>query len=176
MTLNVLTVQVRRLIPADAAAYQAIRLAGLREAPTAFAARYEEEQALPLSTYEKRLAAMPDRGSFGAFEGPRLVGIVTLGRETKSKLLHKAHIWGMYVVPEARSRGEGKRLLLEAIELARSIPEIGQVNVSVNAANVAAMRLYDSVGFRTFGRETASLRIDGEPHDELHMCLALARG
>src|SRR5664279_3468361 len=32
LTPNALTVQVRRLIPADAAAYQAIRLAGLRDA------------------------------------------------------------------------------------------------------------------------------------------------
>lgn len=91
---------VRRLSPADAAAYQAIRLAGLREAPSAFAASYEEESSLPLSTYQERLAALPDRGSFGAFDGQNLVGIVTLGRESKSRLLHKAHIWGCMCVPK----------------------------------------------------------------------------
>jgi ribosomal protein S18 acetylase RimI-like enzyme len=167
---------VRRLTPADAAAYQAIRLAGLREAPSAFAASYEQERMVPLSTYEERLAALPDRGSFGAFDGQDLVGIVTLGRESKSRLLHKAHIWGMYVRPDVRARGIARTLLVRAIELARTVPEIRQVNVSVNAANVRALRLYESAGFRTFGREVGSLRVDGELHDELHMCLPLAGG
>ena len=165
---------VRRLTPADAAAYQAIRLAGLLDVPSAFAASYEEERALPLSTYEQRLAINPGRGTFGAFDGTNLVGIVTLGREAKAKLLHKAHIWGMYVVPGARSKGLGQKLLLQAIGLARNVAEIRQVNVSVNAANAPALRLYESVGFRAFGREIGSLWVDGEPHDELHMYFPLA--
>jgi ribosomal protein S18 acetylase RimI-like enzyme len=142
--------------------------------PSAFAASHEEERALPLSTYEQRLAIVPDRGTFGAFDGANLVGIATLGRESKAKLLHKAHIWGMYVVPGARSKGVGQRLLMQAIELARTVAEIRQVNVSVNAANAPALRLYESVGFRPFGREIGSLWIDGKSYDELHMVLPLA--
>jgi ribosomal protein S18 acetylase RimI-like enzyme len=167
--------EIRPLTSADAAAYQTVRLAGLLEMPTAFASSYEEERGWPLSTYEKRLDAKPDRGTLGAFDGPKLVGIVTLGRESMPKLMHKAHISGMYLLPEARGRNAGRMLLLSAIELARSIPEVRQVNVSANAANVPALRLYESVGFRAFGRELESLCIDGELHDELHLALSLAR-
>ncbi len=167
--------EIRRLTSADAAAYRTVRLAGLLEMPTAFAASYEAERSWPLSAYEQRLDAEPDRGTFGAFDGPKLVGIVTLGRESMPKLMHKAHIWGMYVLPEARGRSAGRRLLQHAIDLARGIPEIRQVNVSANATNAPALRLYESAGFRAFGRESESLCIDGERHDELHLALSLAR-
>lgn len=175
MTSNDLPMEIRRLTSADAAAYRTVRLASLLEMPTAFAASYEEERGWPLSTYQQRLDTRPDRATFGAFDGPKLVGIVTLGREHTAKLMHKAHIWGMYVLPEMRGRSAGRKLLQHAIELARSIPEIRQVNVSANGANAPALRLYESAGFRAFGHERESLCIDGELHDELHLALSLAR-
>ncbi len=164
---------IRRLTPADVTLYRALRLEGLREAPTAFAASYDEEAAFPLSTYEGRLGAPPDRGTLGAFDGDALVGIVTLGREHRQKLAHKAHILGMYVRAERRGCGIGANLLAGAIALARSTPAIRQVNVSVNATNAPARRLYAAAGFREFGLELRSLRIDGAWHDEVHMCLDL---
>jgi len=165
--------EIRRLTPADVAIYRALRLDGLREAPTAFAASYEEEAAFPLSTYEGWLGAPPDRGTLGAFDGDALVGIVTLGRETRHKLAHKAHILGMYVRADRRGRGVAAALLASAIELARSTPAIRQINVTANAANAAALRLYASAGFREFGLEPRSLQIEGEWYDEVHMHLDL---
>lgn len=89
------------------------------------------------------------------------------------KLAHKAMIWGMYVSPKARCKGVGRELLMEAVTLARSVPAILQVNLCVNAANEPARRLYDSMGFKAFGHETGAMLIDGELHDEIHMCLQL---
>lgn len=118
----------------------------------------------------------PDRGVFGAFEGTSLIGLVALGRENMRKLEHKALIWGMYVAPIARGNGVGRALLLEALALARSVPAIRQVNLCVNASNTAAIHLYSSVGFKTFGREPGAMLIDGELHDEIHMCLRFTGG
>lgn len=162
-------------MPADAAAYRMLRLTGLREEPTAFASSYEEEQAYPLSKYEGWLAAPPDRGAFGAFEGEELVGIVTLGRESHRHLAHKAQIMGMYVRGDRRGWGIGRALLEKALDLARSVLEIRQVNVTSNAANGAARKLYESVGFCAFGHEPRSMRIDGEWHDEVLMRLDLGK-
>lgn len=47
--------QIRRLLPVDAALFQALRLFALRETPHAFGASYEEEASLALSTIEMRL-------------------------------------------------------------------------------------------------------------------------
>ena len=168
--------KIRRLIPSDASAFQAFRLSGLLEAPTAFGSSYEEEKDFPASTIEGRLAIKPDRGPFGAFENDTLVGLVALGRENMNKLAHKALIWGMYVTPSARGKGIGRALLLEALTLARSVPEIKQVNLCVNAGNASAIRLYEAVGFKAFGREPGAMFINGEFHDELHMYLRLTDG
>ena len=59
---------IRRLTPADAAAFQELRLAALQESPTAFGSSYEEEREFSQAFIEERLAAKPDRGTFGAFE------------------------------------------------------------------------------------------------------------
>lgn len=164
---------IRRLDPADAEAFHAFRLAALLEAPTAFGSSYEEERLFPRSVIEARLASKPDRGPFGAFEHSALVGLVALGRENQQKLAHKALIWGLYVAPQARGRGIGHALLQQAIALARSVKGIRQVNLSVNASNIAAIRLYESAGFRPYGREPGAMLVDGELHDELHMTLPL---
>jgi ribosomal protein S18 acetylase RimI-like enzyme len=80
----------------------------------------------------------------------------------------------MYVTPEARGRGIGRALLLEALSLARSVAGVKQVNLCVNAGSASAIRLYESVGFQSFGREPGAMLIDGKLHDEIHMCLRLA--
>lgn len=164
---------IRRLTPEDAAIFQAFRLAALQDAPSAFGSSYEEEKDFPASVIEGRLAPKPDHGPLGAFHGEELVGLVALGRENMKKLAHKALIWGMYVKPEHRGKGIAKALLEEALSLARSVPEIRQVNLSVNARNSGAIRLYESFGFKSFGHEPGALFINGELHDELHMSLRL---
>ena len=167
---------VRRLTPADASEFQALRLAGLKDEPVSFASSYEEEKDLPASTIEERLAIKSDRGLFGAFENERLVGLVALGREDLNNLSHKALIWGMYVKPEFRGKGMARALMCEALSLARSVREVKQVNLCANARNLAAIQLYESLGFKSFGHEPGSMFINGELHDEIHMCLRLRDG
>ena len=106
--------KIRRLTPADACAFQQLRLAALQEAPSAFGSSYEEEKLFPASIIEGRLAVKPDRGSFGAFENDALTGLVGLGRADMTRLAHKALIWGMYVIPELRGKGIARALLVEA--------------------------------------------------------------
>lgn len=167
---------IRRLSPSDANSFQALRLAGLRDTPSAFGSSYEEEVDFSPATIESRLLLKSDRGVFGAFDGDNMVGLVALGRENMAKLAHKAMIWGMYVSPEAREKGFGRALLLEALSLAKSVPGILQVNLCVNATNTPAIRLYESVGFKPFGHESGAMLINDVLHDEIHMCLHLRGG
>jgi ribosomal protein S18 acetylase RimI-like enzyme len=46
---------------------------------------------------------------------------------------------------------------------------VRQVNLGVNESNAAALRLYESLGFRTFGREECFMRVEGHWQHELHM-------
>ncbi len=168
--------QIRRLTPADAAAFQALRLAALQEAPAAFGSSFEEEREFGASIIESRLAVRPDRGPFGAFVDGELVGLVALGRENMAKLAHKALVWGLYVKPQFRDQGIGRALLLAVLSLARSVPGVRRVNLCVNATNGGAIRLYQSVGFRAFGHEPDAMLVNGELHDEVHMSMQLHAG
>lgn len=167
-------VHLRRLAPADAAIYQALRLSALKETPAAYGSSYDEEKDAPTSMIEGILADRPDRATFGAFRAGKLVGLVSLAREGLHNTAHKGLVWGMYVRPDARGHGVGRELLLEAIALARQMPGLLQVNLAVGATNLPALRLYESVGFRAFGIEAGAMLVQGQPVDEIHMQLRLA--
>jgi ribosomal protein S18 acetylase RimI-like enzyme len=164
---------VRELGPADAGAFQALRLRGLRESPSAFASSYEEEVDVPLSTVADRLAARPDRCVLGALNGPDLLGVVGLRREGMRKMAHKALLWGMYVSPDARRAGIGRALVAAALDRAAAMAGVRQVYLGVNVRNVAALTLYESMGFTEFGREGGFMLLEGELHDEIHMVCRL---
>ena len=156
--------QVRVLVPEDAAAFQALRLGALLECPSAFASSHNEEVATPLATVGERLAEQADRATFGAFDGSALVGVLGLQREAMRKLAHKAMVWGMYVAPPARRAGVGARLLAAALAHASNPMGVRQVTLGVNAGNLA-LALYRRLGFEPFGLEPGFLRVDGELHD-----------
>ena len=164
--------QIRELAPADAGAFQALRLQALRECPAAFASSYEEEHDTPIAVVADRLVSKPDRCILGAFEGHELLGVVGLQREEMKKLAHKAFIWGMYVAPTSRRSGLGRKLVAEALVRGAALPGVRQVNLGVNASNTAAIALYQTMGFASFGLERGFMLLNGELHDEIHMvCL-----
>ncbi len=161
--------KVRMLSPADAVAFQALRLRGLQECSTAFASSYEEECETPSDVIAGRLAAGAGRAMFGAFRESSLVGVVGIQRETMPRLKHKAFIWGMYVAPEVRGKGAGRLLVAEALKYAFSMDGVRQVNLGVNALNVPAIALYEGAGFERFGLERGFMLVDGVLQDELQM-------
>jgi len=164
---------VRKLTPADATAFQSLRLLGLRECPTAFASSYEEECNIALPSIADRLGPRHDRAIFGAFEEQELIGLVGVKREDLRKLSHKAYIWGMYVAPANRKRGVGRQLIGEALSFALSELHVRQVMLGVNAENGAAIALYEHMGFKSFGREPCFMLVDGIAQDELQMVYML---
>lgn len=160
---------IRILTAHDAASFQALRLRGLIECPDAFASSYEEEVDTAIGEVAKRLEANPDKAVFGSFVEENLDGVIGLRREGMQKLRHKAQIWGMYVAPEVRRGGHGRALMQCAMENARRMSGVEQVNLGVNARNEAARALYEGLGFTSFGIEKGSLKIGEVAHDEHHM-------
>jgi GNAT superfamily N-acetyltransferase len=164
---------IRVLTPADAAAFQVLRLQALSEDPVAFASSYEDERDTPLATVAERLAPASDRAIVGAFDVGTLVGLAAWHREEMRKLQHKGFIWGVFVTPSHRGRGLARRLIEAVIGLARQAEGIRQLNLTAYAANHAAIALYESLGFVVYGREPAAICVDGMLHDDVHMSLRL---
>ena len=164
------TVQIRWIGPEDAPAFQALRLSGLREAPTAFGSSYAEEKDEPVDVVRQRLVQPEgqarERGILGAFIGGQLVGTMGIRRLTSVKQQHQLLIWCVYVSPLHRSGGIARAMLAEALAFARTVPGALLVKLSVNADNRAALQLYQAAGFSVYGTEPAALCIDGTLHDE----------
>jgi RimJ/RimL family protein N-acetyltransferase len=161
--------QIRRLDSPDANAFQALRLQALRECPTAFSSSYEEEFETPIIVIAGRLAPESGRDMFGAFSETELVGTIGFGREGARKLAHKGFIRGMYVSAAFRNQGIGRQLVSHALQHAASLSGLRQVTLTVTASNLAAIALYEKMGFTSFGLEPAALLVNGELHDEIYM-------
>ncbi len=164
--------EVRILNSSDAEAYRKVRLNALQGNPEAFSSSYEEEIEFPL---ERTASRLDDSSSFtfGAFKDNTLVGVVSLVLETRQKIKHRANIFAMYVTPDYRKLGVGKKLMVAAIDEAKKLDEIEQIYLTVNGSNEPAKRLYLSLGFKTYGVDKRALRLADQYFDEELMVLPL---
>jgi RimJ/RimL family protein N-acetyltransferase len=166
--VNGARIEIRRLTSADAVAYRDIRLAGLRDSPEAFGSTFARENAQPLTWFRDRLC---NSAVFGALHSTALLGVAGLAIREGEKERHKGLLWGMYVRPDARKGGVGKRLVEAVIDHARAHVEV--IQLSVISENEPARRLYASLGFVEYGVEKKSLKQDGRYYDEILMALDL---
>jgi ribosomal protein S18 acetylase RimI-like enzyme len=167
-------ITVRPLSAVDIPALIALRRTGLEQEPHSFGASPEDDRTTRDPLYVERALLDPDQALLGAF-APGLVGMVGIYRDHLLKAKHKAHIWGMYVSPEGRGKGTGKRLMEAALQWAERQEGIIQVNLIVSAQTPVAQNLYRSLGFTLWGTEPSALRINGELVDDQHMVKTLSR-
>jgi len=162
----------RLLTVADAEEYRNLRLEGLQNNPEAFGSSFEEEKNDQIELYANRFES---QGSFtfGVFDHEELVGVTTLVQESKLKLQHKASILAVYVTPRMRGLGVGKHLMIEAINKARELKGVEQLNLTVVSTNASAKRLYSSLGFEVFGTEKRAMKIGQQYFNEDYMVLFL---
>ena len=167
-------VAIRMLFPADAAAYHAARNQGLKECPDAFTTSYEEAVATPLEVIAKRISGNGDDFVLGAFDGNNeLVGYAGFQREGRVNTRHKGKIAGMYVLPEQRCTGLGRRLISDLIARVRTIEGMEMLALTVTHSNAGARNLYLSEGFVSFGVEPNAIKVDGIFYAKEHMTFAL---
>ncbi|AMG87350.1 GNAT family N-acetyltransferase [Bordetella parapertussis] len=152
---------IRPLTPEDAAEFQRVRLAALREAPEAFGSSYEEESVDTIAQWRARLAPREGYVLLGAFVDGALAGVGGVARGHTMKQRHKAEIWGIYVVPAQRRGGLARQLTEALLARAARMTGVRHVLLSVGADNGAAHALYASLGFAEYGREPDAMLVGG---------------
>lgn len=160
---------ISRLTEADVPAYRALMLQAY-EVPDAFTSTPQERAASPASFWLERVAHPKGLSvAFGAFDGGRLVGTVTLEFNHRAKTCHKAHVVGMYVRPEQQGKGTGRALLDAAVTHAQTLGQVQVLNLTVTEGNAAALALYQRAGFQAFGTEPLAVRTPNGYKAKVHM-------
>lgn len=161
---------IRALVPSDIDAFIALRMEGLEKYPEAFGAAAEEG-----IDYTRTLRNLEEKNEedfiLGYFDGTALIGIVGFLRMPRVKQRHKGWVWGMYVCESHQGRGIGRALMRECIRRAFAREGLQKITLSVTGTLTGARRLYESLGFHTFGVEKNSLRVNGVGYDEIMMSL-----
>lgn len=164
---------IRVVTPNDLEAFWQLRLLALRDAPDAFGADYETSQQHGPAYAERGFFANGVPSLFGAYtsEGEVVAQSATFAETGKRS--HIAHIVSVYTHPDHRGNGLGTRVVEAARDHLLTFSEITSIRISVNANNVAAIAIYERLGFVTWGEEPDAIRTkDGSCHNERHMVLA----
>lgn len=168
--------EIRFLTPDDAAEYSRLRLEMLQREPQAFSSSPEEHHSLSMAERRRRIgSAAEDQFIVGAFEDGRMFGAAGFHREKGPKTRHKGRVWGVYLAPEKRGQGLARKMLEAILHRVVTIGGLEQILLSVAATQTAAFRLYQSMGFVSWGCEPRGLRVGDQYIDEHYMILRLDR-
>jgi ribosomal protein S18 acetylase RimI-like enzyme len=149
------SVKIRRLAATEWKAFRDLRLNALKADPLAFGSYFRREKDYPADRWRQwaESGALGDKSAtFVAEAAPGcLVGMAGVFSDQG-----EYHIWGMWVSPAFRDRGLGRELLDRVLSWAQSTKPSWKVCLDVNPEQTAAIRLYESHGFRSTGK-TSSL-------------------
>jgi GNAT superfamily N-acetyltransferase len=152
---------VRRITAGDARLLRDIRLRALATDPRSFGSTHEREAAYT----DEEWQAWCDEDAEGndvttllALRGDHAVGIVSGARDDEDTDVYD--VFAMWVDPDARGTGVGRRLLTELEDWMRSAG--GKTSrLSVTNEAHAARALYESAGYEPDGRVTPSRHTEG---------------
>lgn len=165
---------IRVLTTDDVEAFRVLRLEAINDSPAAFLQTEDSFKATLMADLASWIEPTETKATLGAFDSAgKLIGMAGFRRDTGPKIDHKAMVWGVFLTPAARGLGIGKRLMRALIDEASNRPEIVLLYLAVAESQIAAKALYESVGFKTYGREPKAVRVDGTFFDEDRMSLDL---
>lgn len=146
--------------------------------PDAFTSSLAERAALPFAWWESRLKvdALPAELVLGGFRDGTLGGATGLSFEPREKARHKAHLFGMYVLPRFRQAGLGRQLVRAALEYAKAREGVKLVQLTVTHGNAAALSVYERCGFVPYGLEPYAVAVGPHYVAKVHMWRNLGVG
>ena len=121
--------------------------------------------------YLRAVRRHPDAAVYVADDGGRIVGRLSLARDTHPSSRHVADL-GLMVAATHRRQGLGRAFLEQAVAWARSVG-VGKLELHVFPWNAPAIALYEAFGFEREGLRKAHYVRDGELVDAILMALRI---
>ena len=160
-------ITVRVLDESEWSVYREVRLRALAESPDSFTATLAEEADRDEQFWRDRMTRSY-RLLAERVEVPQ--GIVSLGPDEQDPA--QGEVFGLYVVPDARSTGVSWRLVEATADLAIQAGYT-QLYYWVGTDNARAVGFAQNFGFRTTDYRRPSRASDLEPGEEIAMVLSL---
>ncbi|MBI2786223.1 MAG: GNAT family N-acetyltransferase [Legionella longbeachae] len=157
---------IRLLNKEDWATFRKLRLAALFEHPEAFGSSFEEESNMSEDAFKN---GFNNCDIFGAFETNQIVGCGGFFVLQQAKMRHRGVLFSMYTQSENRNNGIADTLVKSIILHAKT--RVIQLHATVVTTNQTAVKLYEKNGFKIYGTEPRSLKVDDHFYDEHMMVL-----
>jgi GNAT superfamily N-acetyltransferase len=151
---------IRRLGAGDAQAYRAIAVEALIVHSDSFPDDYHSQLLRPLLEVE---AELEKNGTFGAWIGNHLIGILSFAPQDNIKRRHRGRVQMLYVKQEHRRHGVA-RSLLDSV-LVHAADHADQLEVEITAMDQHVVHLFEVFGFQMCGVSFRGLRVDGREFD-----------
>ncbi|MGV0959903.1 MAG: GNAT family N-acetyltransferase [Limnohabitans sp.] len=162
--------QIARLTPADAMAYKGLMLHAYEHAADSFTSTPQERDSWWVNRIHDPAGLSV---VWGAFTEAGLVGTVSVEFSARAKTRHKALIVAMFVREECRGEGVARELMCAAIQHGLHREGLRLLQLEVTQGNVPAERLYQSLGFQSFGIEPMAVLTPSGYRSKVHMWLDL---
>jgi ribosomal protein S18 acetylase RimI-like enzyme len=159
--------EIVKLTPADWKKFKNIRLEALKNESQSFGTTYEEGLKKTVEEWKEPLGKSTSY-IFGAEENNELFGLAAAYQENGKKCSHVAYIWGVYVRKSHRRKGIGKKLMVAIIKELKS-KKVVKANLNVTIGKISALKLYQSLGFKTVGIMHKEMKVNGKYLDEYLM-------
>ena len=162
--------KIKILTPEDWQQYKLVRLEALRVSPESFLASYEEEAGWPDVNFQN---ICHKSNIFGAFIDHSLVCCAGFDSLDSARTNHRGSIWGMYTKPKCREQGIANAVIRAIVIHARSC--VSQIHLMCATSNLGALSLYQKNGFKIYGTEPRSIKINDTYIDKHLMILDLTQ-
>lgn len=159
---------IRLINESDWSKFKDLRLEALKQHPEAFGSSLEEECQLTDDLFREGYSKCEIFGAF-AEDNEDLVGCAGFFIYSSLKMQHRGCLFSMYTNENYRNKGIADALIKKVINHAKK--RIMQLHLTVVTSNKTAISLYEKNGFKIYGTEPRSLKINEQFYDEYLMVL-----
>ena len=158
----------------DTSAYKELKCFSLNESPLAFSDSYEDELNKTNLDYQSELEIIglpAESFVLGAFsESKELIGFVKFKRDSRTKARHKATLHALYIKPQFREHGVGKKLITELFKTIESLKGLEQIHLWILISDNSVVNFYEKCGFMSQGAIVKNdLKIEDRYVDAVYM-------